>query len=163
MRTSQIATLIATAGLAAGGCMVAAQSASSATSVRHAATQRFVLVDHTGRTEFNDVRPAGISVGDSFTFSEDVTRSGKRVGFAGGVCTETAVSARSTSQLCTITAVLSRGQLVVSGIATYPTAGTVPPAHYAITGGTGAFRTARGQLTVTPIKEGSDRIVVELG
>jgi hypothetical protein len=34
--------------------------------------------------------------------------------------------------------------------------------RYAITGGTNTYRTARGQVTVTPIKEGSVRIVVEV-
>jgi len=161
MRTNQIATVIVTAGLVVTGCVAAAQSASSATSARHASTDRLMLVDHTGPTQFTDIQPAGISVGDSFTFSESVSRGGRRAGFAGGMCTETDVSARSTSQLCTITAVLPHGQLVVSGIATYPTTGGVPPAlrdyrrHQRVPH---CSRAGHGDT----LKEGSDRIVVEV-
>lgn len=97
MRTNPISTAICTAGLVSAEWIVTAQIASSAPAVHDATVQRFVLVDHTGPTEFTDVRPAGISLGDSFTFSEAITRDGKPFGSAGGTCTETAVLRRSTS------------------------------------------------------------------
>lgn len=161
MIIARLAALGCTAGLA---LVVTAGAAAQATSPTSAATtHRLVFVDHTGPTTFNDVGKNGFSVGDTFTFSESVTQNGKRVGFAGGFCTEIRVTRESNSQQCLVTASLPAGQFTLQGIATYsassPNTGTVT---YAITGGTGTYRTARGQVTVTPLSDADDRIIVDI-
>jgi hypothetical protein len=154
-----IAAAVTVAGTVAGWASAQAQPM---TATSHPAAQHFVLIDHTGPTNVDDVAPRGPSVGDSFTFSEKVARQGRNVGVAGGRCTEIAVTAASTSQLCVITAVLTEGQITVEGIARYQTTGTPGAVEYGIVGGTGAYRATRGQVTVTPVKDGSDRIVVDI-
>jgi hypothetical protein len=126
------------------------------------AEHRFVLVDHTGPTHLQDSAPNGPSVGDRYTFSEWITQNGRRVGTGGGTCTLVAVTDTATTQQCVITAALARGQLDVAGLATYSSTAAPHPVRYAITGGTGDYRTARGEVTVTPIVEGSDRIDVDV-
>lgn len=164
MRTNRATYVLGATGIIAASVAVAAQlqTAASAESPRRPVAQHIVLVDHTGPTSFDDLHPAGISVGDSFTFSETVSAHDKVVGSAGGTCVEVAVSSNATSQQCTITAVLQRGQIVAAGIATYSSGRDAMPVDYAITGGTGAFRTARGQVSVTPISDGSDRVVLDV-
>jgi Dirigent-like protein len=121
----------------------------------------FVLVDHTGPTKYNDIGKKGPSVGDTFTFSETVTRDNTEIGIAGGTCTQIAVSKTSQSQQCVITAAIPEGQFTIQGIATF-SASSPDAVDYAITGGTGAYRDARGEVTVTQLDDTSDRIVVNI-
>jgi hypothetical protein len=147
--------------VAAVGLADAASATSPGASTTHPTVRHLVFVDHSGPTKYVDIGKKGFSVGDAFTFSEAVDRHGKKVGVAGGSCTIVAVTKTSSSQQCAITAVLSRGQFTVEGIAKY-SGNSSAAVHYAITGGTGAYRTARGQVSITPVSDSSDRIAVDL-
>ena len=97
-----------------------------------------------------DLGEPGDSLGDQFVFSADLFRAGKKVGIDGGVCTivrlEPMVSA--TSQ-CVATAELPKGQITVQGLLTFDAETEGEPSRLAITGGTGKYRTAQGELIIT--------------
>ncbi|WP_344629825.1 hypothetical protein [Streptomyces glaucosporus] len=94
-----------------------------------------------------DLGAAGRSVGDQFVFSGNLVSTGgpedRLVGRFGGFCVITDLE-RNAGQ-CSSTAVLPEGQITVQGEqAGIPVPG---PVVNAITGGTGEFREARGQVT----------------
>jgi hypothetical protein len=102
------------------------------------------------------VPPTGPSLGDSNVFSETITQNGKNVGLAGGICTTIKVTTKAgkvatVTQQCVVTASLPKGQLTFQGIATFTNTGPVTTPTFAITGGTGAYRTARGDITVSQL------------
>jgi|SRR5215472_971255 len=72
--------------------------------------------------------------------------SGTSVGTGTGVCTLVSLQPLDTLVQCLSTAVFAEGQLMFGGVAPLPEVGAV--AHFGIFGGTGAFRTARGDVTI---------------
>ena len=96
-----------------------------------------------------DLGESGDSLGDQFIFSGDLFKHGKKVGIDGGVCTivrlEPMVSA--TAQ-CVATAELPKGQITVQGLLTFTEETEGEPSFLAITGGTGKYREAQGELKV---------------
>lgn len=87
-----------------------------------------------------DLPPAGDSLGDTLTFANEVfdARSGKKVGSDQGHCVRTVVGE---AWECFWTTFLPRGQITVEG-PFYDAADST----LAITGGTGAYRNARGTM-----------------
>lgn len=95
-----------------------------------------------------DLGARGRSVGDQFIFSGNLFSTGRQphrvVGRVGGFCVITDLE-RNAGQ-CSMTAVLAGGQLTVQGeLAGIP---TPKPGTIAITGGTGEFRNAQGQMAL---------------
>jgi allene oxide cyclase-like protein len=97
-----------------------------------------------------DLGKKGFSQGDQFVFTDQIFQDGKRVGLLGGTCTlvyavGSAPGPESRIQ-CVVTFDLANGQVTAQGLFAF-----VPPrnAPFAITGGTGAYRDAGGQGTVT--------------
>ena len=101
-----------------------------------------------------DLGESGDSLGDQFIFSGDLFKHGKKVGIDGGVCTivrlEPMVSA--TAQ-CVATAELPKGQITVQGLLTFTEETEGEPSFLAITGGTGKYREAQGQLKIDQASE----------
>jgi allene oxide cyclase len=98
------------------------------------------LVERAASDAVVDNEPAGDSAGDVLTFANllfDATNT-TQVGTDQGYCVRVVAGQ---SYECTWTAFLSDGQLTVSG-PFYDTKGS----QLAITGGTGAFRGARGEM-----------------
>ncbi|MDT0343618.1 allene oxide cyclase barrel-like domain-containing protein [Streptomyces litchfieldiae] len=101
-----------------------------------------------------DLGASGRSVGDQFIFSGDLLSvedsDGSTVGTIGGYCVITEVE-RNAGQ-CSLTAVLDGGQITVQGEQEgIPTPSAVTNA---ITGGTGEFRNAQGEMALefqTPV------------
>jgi hypothetical protein len=87
-----------------------------------------------------DLPPTGDSVGDTLTFANEVfdARTGQKVGTDQGQCVRTVVG---TAFECSWTTFLPRGQITVEGPFYDAADSTV-----AITGGTGAYRNARGTM-----------------
>jgi hypothetical protein len=156
------------AALIASGVSAQAGSTSPAPTHSDDTVQHLTFIDMGGPSKDIDVPPTGPSLGDSNVFSETVTRSGKKVGVAGGVCTTIMVTTKAgkvatVTQQCLVTASLPAGQLTFQGIATFTTTGPVTTPTFAITGGTGAYRTARGQITVTQLSNpNNSKVVVDL-
>ncbi|MFP8960473.1 dirigent protein [Streptomyces nanhaiensis] len=109
-----------------------------------------------------DLGTTGRSVGDQFVFSGDLVPAegpGERpVGRFGGFCVITDLE-RNAGQ-CSSTAVLPGGQITVQGEQTgIPAPG---PVTNAITGGTGEFRKARGQVTQRVLTPATWRLTFEV-
>jgi hypothetical protein len=100
---------------------------------------------------FIDVGEEGESVGDSFVFSSDLFRHGKKVGTDGGVGTFVRLEPDAFTVQFVATAALSKGQITVQGLGTL-TDGPLD-IELAITGGTGKYRTAHGTLHVEDVSE----------
>ena len=115
----------------------------------------------TAQDAFLDLGEPGDSLGDQSVFSEDLFRQGKNVGKSGVVCTivrlEPMVSA---TVQCVGTADLPKGQITIQGLVTF----TNGPSTFqlAITGGTGKYREAHGEVTVEEISETESRITFKI-
>ena len=110
---------------------------------------------------FIDVGPPNESLGDQIVFATNLMRFGKRVGNLGVVCTITSV--RTETVQCVGTANFVRwfhggGQIAVQGLLSgEPTDFTLP-----ITGGSGAFVEADGQVHVHQVNDGLEVLTFEL-
>jgi hypothetical protein len=130
------------------------------------------LTTQTAQEADLDLGPAGFTVGDRFVFSENVFRGGQQVGTDGGECTVTRLEPSpvppgqeptSATVNCVVTIELPKGQVTVQGLVTFSEqAGN--RFTIAITGGTGAYRTAHGEATVTESEEenGPDELELKL-
>jgi hypothetical protein len=91
---------------------------------------------------FVDHGAPGFSTDDQFVFSNDLYSHGEKVGEDGGSCTVTRVAnAGATTLHCLGTNSLPGGQISVQGLAA-----PGEPFELAVTGGTGRYRKARGQV-----------------
>jgi hypothetical protein len=123
---------------------------------------RVLHVTLTDTTETNfDLGASGPSVGDRFIVFGTLVRNGKRVGVGGYECvtmlftpgTDPAGPPQAATDQCTGTLSLRKGQIAAQGLV--DRTGPVPLA-LAITGGTGAYRTAHGQLETSGPNEAGD-------
>ena len=101
-------------------------------------------------SQFVDTAPTGEepSLGDTFVLSENLFRDGKKVGISGVVCTFVRVERPPGAVECVITARLGSDQLTVQGLSF-----DQPRNVFAITGGTGRWRNAGGQVVVRDVSE----------
>jgi hypothetical protein len=104
-------------------------------------------------SQFVDVAPTGgadgpPSLGDAFVLSENLFRDGKKVGISGVVCTFVRVEHPPGAVECVITARLGSDQLTAQGLSF-----DQPRNVFAITGGTGRWRNAGGQVVVRDVSE----------
>jgi len=97
-----------------------------------------------------DVAPKGPepSLGDSFVLSENLLRDGHKIGISGVVCTFVRLQHPPSAVECVITARLGSDQLTVQGLSF-----DQPRNVFAITGGTGRWRNAGGQVVVRDVSE----------
>lgn len=112
-----------------------------------------------------DLGPTGPTVGDRFVFSDNVFRGNTQVGILGGECTVARLEPEPvpagqepTSAVvnCVVTIQLPKGQVTLQGLITFSEqAGN--RFTVAITGGTGAYRTAHGEATVTENEDENGR------
>jgi hypothetical protein len=111
-------------------------------------TLRVVGVEN--QFQFLDLGAAGPSLGDELVFSQVLLRRGHEVGDAGGVCTVTeAVPPYDVlTYHCVATLRLQRGQITLQGLVEFQGEGDQGPFTVAITGGTGAFRSAGGEARI---------------
>jgi hypothetical protein len=101
-------------------------------------------------SQFVDVAPKGPqpSLGDSFVLSENLLRDGHKVGISGVVCTFVRLQHPPSAVECVITARLGSDQLTVQGLSF-----DQPRNVFAITGGTGRWRNAGGQVVVRDVSD----------
>jgi hypothetical protein len=74
------------------------------------------------------------------------------VGTGAGVCTIFSIPPLDTLQECLLTVVFAKGQIILGGVASLPVVGA--SAKFAILGGTGKFRKAKGEGTLVVTAEG---------
>ena len=132
----------------------------------HARVLHLVL-RHTQDTDV-DLGASGPSVNDRFSVFGDVLQDGQKVGTGGYDCVTLNFQAGATPQpepaaltdQCTGTFALPRGQITVQGLVDR-VGGTLPIA-VAVTGGTGAYRTAHGQVETSGPTDGDEPFTVRL-
>jgi hypothetical protein len=127
-----------------------------------------VTLQHRGQEAQLDLGASGPSIGDRFIFSGNLVRNGKRVGVGAGDCVTVLFTPgpdpqgepEAATDQCTATVSLPKGQITVQGLV--DRTGPVP-IKLAITGGTGAYRTAHGELeTSGPNDQGDERLTLKL-
>jgi hypothetical protein len=127
-----------------------------------------VTLQHRGQDADLDLGASGPSIGDRFIFSGNLVRNGKRVGVGAGDCVTVLFrpgpdpqgEPEAATDQCTATLSLPKGQITAQGLVDR----TGPlPITLAITGGTGAYRTAHGELeTSGPNDQGDERLTLRL-
>jgi hypothetical protein len=113
---------------------------------KKAKTLRLVAIQ--SQQTFLDLGTPGASLGDQLVFSDTVYRHGREAGTDGVVCSITAVAppyGASTYQ-CVGTIRLRDGQITAQGLNQFQGEGDPGPFRLAITGGTGAYSGASGEL-----------------
>jgi hypothetical protein len=105
----------------------------------------------TVQESFNDVGDPGPSLGDQFVSSQDFFRHGTKVASAGVVCTLVRVEETGATALCQAAADFAQGQLTAQ-VLLHLTEGP-QTSTWAITGGTGHFKEAGGQLKSIDVSE----------
>jgi hypothetical protein len=110
-----------------------------------------------------DLGEPGDSLGDQFVSSSDLFRAGEKVGIDGVVCTIVRlVPMVSATSQCVATAELPKGQITVQGLATFSEETEGEPFRLAITGGTGRYRTAHGEVIVQDVSETESRLTFKI-
>ena len=95
-----------------------------------------------------DLGKKGFSQGDQELVALNLFRDGKKIGEAGNLCQFVRVTRASAADLCQVDMSLPAGQITAHGLVTSTPAG--PGTFFlAITGGTGAYQTAHGQVKIT--------------
>jgi hypothetical protein len=165
MRVKLAVAAICAVGLAVGGVTLA--SAHPTGSSDDHGTQVFTVFTVTVQSESLDLGPQGFSLGDQVVFADDVYdhKGGTKIGTDGVVCTVVRVTDAATGSgtaQCVATAQLADGQITVQGFNSFTGDELPAPFQLAITGGTGAYANARGQVTVEELSETEANITLEL-
>src|SRR5215213_7072604 len=108
-----------------------------------AAKESLTVIEHVNHETVVDLGDEGDTVGDTLVFNNDLydDKDQNQVGSTNGSCIRTAVGKLSE---CTFTSTVENGSLVVEGPFEESGTGT-----FAITGGTGEYSGATGQMTLT--------------
>ena len=118
-----------------------------------------VTLQHRGQEAQLDLGAPGPSIGDRFIFFDDVFQDGEKVGTRGVECVVVRFNPPDETDQCVTTMSLSRGQISTQGLITVTAPG---PRTLAITGGTGTFRTAHGEVKVTQESETVEQLTLKL-
>jgi len=143
--TTRLAAVAAIAALLAGAPATAAAAPESAHGEKV-----FELLERSTASTFVDVGSDGLSVGDEFVFTDDQFRGTEKVATGQGLCVLVAVADGGSAQ-CQVTVSFEDGDLTIQGRIPRILAGGPPEYDVAITGGTGAFATARGTVHIHPL------------
>lgn len=114
------------------------------------------LVSITTEEAFVDVGDEDFSLGDQFVFSTNLHKGGSKVGRLGVVCTFVGVE-REEAQ-CVATAHLPGGQIAVQGLL----AGGPTKFVFPITGGSGKYEGAEGEIHVRQVSETKEILTLHL-
>lgn len=125
-----------------------------------ASTHTFNLKMHQVSDRHVDQKPAGFSAGDEDLQATRLTDAGKTVGWETGDCLTTRVGKSAAVQLCRFVFNLHDGQIVSTGAVK---AGKRGPGTFslAITGGTGTYADATGQVSITAVNRGSVPVTID--
>lgn len=146
---SRLAVHAARAAMIAVAVLVLGSAPAAADGKRKHDTLR--LVGTPSQSAFLDRDAPGPSLGDEFVFSNVLRKDGRDAGTAHGVCVVTEVVPPYTAFTfqCVATLALRRGQITLQGVAELQDlVGDPGPFTWAITGGTGAYRSAGGEARV---------------
>jgi hypothetical protein len=172
---SVLLLLIAGAAVASAG-----SSTGNGSSGSDKRTSVFRLVGRDVDSAWLDLGKTGDSLGDQFHYTSDLIdlpRPGvgppppgagvpreMKIGEDGGVCSITRIVDGATTYLCVGTNSLPLGQITAQGLVTYAAGEDVrqEPYSFAITGGTGKYRAARGEITIKDVSAEEVRITFRI-
>ena len=125
----------------------------------HPQTMTLQLTDTEVDSASLDLGAPGEGIGDQFVATGDLTRHGNPAGGAHLSCTLTRRAGTASTFQCSGVLALPAGQITAQGVWVDD-----QPAGFslAVTGGTGAYRTAHGQLRTVELSSTERRITVEL-
>ena len=153
---------LALAVIAAVALAVTAGTVASAGDGRGEKVEVLDLTSTTAQQTDLDLGAQGPSQGDRFVFRDELSRDGERVGEDGGECVFTRLEAGEAATFnCVVTASLPSGSITVQGLVT-ATEESTGPFTFAITGGTGRYRTAHGEVTLTITGETTAQLHIEV-
>ncbi len=138
----KVITLISVVGalaLVGGSIVYAAQPKNPITTPT---TVQFMA--KTNMQHFMNHPPSHLNIGDGFAFHDQIKMNGNWIGADGGTCTYTQLRLNHGvgSILCNVTFAIPRGQVDAQGLINFNSSG--PQSALGVTGGTGAYRAARG-------------------
>ena len=141
--------------LAATGVTAVAASSTTPAGTEGARSEELVrLVAKEVASDYLDLGHADFSIGDQIPFTNDLYRDGSKVGKDGGWCVVARISVSGASTFeCLGTNSLPGGQVTVQGLVTYGPTEEVKadPYSFAITGGTGQYQRASGEVTIQEV------------
>jgi hypothetical protein len=105
---------------------------------------------------FVDLGEKGDSLGDQVVFSSKYLKGGEEVGHDSVVCTITSLE-RGEAQ-CVATAWFPSGQITAQGLVSFAD----PPPAFPITGGSGKFVGAEGEVHVRPVSDTKEIVTFHL-
>lgn len=152
-RSLVILTTLVVAGGAAGSVAAATDLAPALSNA-----QTLVLLAQIDRQQRVDTAPAGFSLADQLVFAGQLSAvGGGDRGRFGAACTVTDTLAEGTFQ-CQVTLALPAGLLTLQGLVS-PVG---PRSTFAVTGGTGRYRNARGSATALDTSADHARLTLSL-
>ncbi|HXA59569.1 MAG TPA: hypothetical protein VNW94_10445 [Streptosporangiaceae bacterium] len=106
------------------------------------------LVARPIRREVYKNGPDEVNLGDRSVFTHELSRDGEKIGFDGGACTVVRLEDGQSHIVCNVSMDLPDGTLSFQTFVAevFPP----PPFFAAITGGTGAYRSASGEMHIDP-------------
>ncbi len=106
------------------------------------------LVARPVRREVYKNGEADANLGDRSVFTHELSRDGEVVGFDGGTCTVVRIDDGRSYIVCNVSMSLPDGTIAFQTFVeeVFPP----PPFFAAVTGGTGAYRGARGEMHIDP-------------
>lgn len=105
-----------------------------------------------------DLDRAGVNVGDMDVYSGNAIRDGRKVGHGGGSCQITHIDGANITMQCLLTMKLEHGSVTMQSLWVRGAS----PLDMAITGGTGAYRNARGTVRFWDIATPNERVRAEI-
>lgn len=146
----------AAVALTAAGMTAAAASPATTANSQHSQTIH-LTARQTQATLLVLAAPGHGPAGNQLLTTDDVYRHARKIGHDATICQVMADLGRAGARFqCVATVSLPEGQLTVQGLATLTETGS-QPFTLAITGGTGAYRTAHGQARITPVSQTEQR------
>jgi hypothetical protein len=104
-----------------------------------------------------DLGAEGPSVGDETLFNDVLTRNGRNVGKQAGYCKVTALTSDGFEVECLSTVSLPGGQITGQGLTT-----NAPVKRVAVTGGTGSYSEADGEMRIVEFGNGRGSLTIRI-
>ena len=166
MRRIVASTIALVLALAASALALAATGRDKGSDKRH--TQTVQLTASSFDSRDLDLGQPALSLGDASVVTEDLFRKGAKVGSDHAICTITRKEPKTGTPTtgavtCAATLLLPHGQITLHGTHAFAVDARKPPNFVlAVTGGTGAYKTARGTAHIVDLNETNSRLTITL-
>jgi hypothetical protein len=135
-------------GMLVSALIVAGVYSATSASASGDRTKTLLLEERDSRETEVDVGEPGFGAGDKFVFRSKLFKNETRVGTVGGECTIVAILNETNADVqCVATLRLKHGHITGQALITFTE--EPEPFTVAITGGTGRYRNAHGEIVIT--------------